>query len=166
VVISLYLLLADTIRDVTDIDVELDQLAEAAHTLSRTLRRTGELEVGLEHLPASEVDVLRYVVARPGVSVSEVARGLRLQTSNVSTTVRALVERGLLVREPDPADHRRSLLRSSPLAEEHRRLLGRAWSRSIASALAELSADDAAAIRAAVPALTRLAEALRRRAEG
>ncbi|HLU60109.1 MAG TPA: helix-turn-helix domain-containing protein [Pseudonocardia sp.] len=150
----------------TDIDVELDQLAEAAHTLSRTLRRTGELEVGLEHLPASEVDVLRYVVARPGVSVSEVARGLRLQTSNVSTTVRALVERGLLVREPDPADHRRSLLRSSPLAEEHRRLLGRAWSRSIASALAELSADDAAAIRAAVPALTRLAEALRRRAEG
>jgi len=151
---------------VTDIDVELDQLAEAAHTLSRTLRRTGELEVGLEHLPASEVDVLRYVVARPGVSVSEVARGLRLQTSNVSTTVRALVERGLLVREPDPADHRRSLLRSSPLAEEHRRLLGRAWSRSIASALAELSADDAAAIRAAVPALTRLAEALRRRAEG
>jgi DNA-binding MarR family transcriptional regulator len=151
---------------VTDIDVELDQLAEAAHTVSRTLRRTGELEVGLDQLPTSELDVLRFVVARPGASVSEVARGLRLQTSNVSTTVRALVGRGLIVRHPDPRDHRRSLLRSSPLADEHRRLLGRAWSRSIAGALGELGPDDAAVIRAAVPALTRLAESLRRRAEG
>ncbi|TWF80620.1 MarR family transcriptional regulator [Pseudonocardia hierapolitana] len=150
----------------TDVDVQLDQLAEAAHTLSRTLRRTGELEVGLEQLPTSELDVLRFVVTHPAASVSEVARGLRLQTSNVSTTVRALVERGLLVRQPDPRDHRRSLLRSSPLADEHRRLLGRAWSRSIAGALAELEDGDAAAIRAAVPALTRLAESLRRRAEG
>lgn len=150
----------------TDVDVQLDQLAEAAHTLSRTLRRTGELEVGLDQLPASELDVLRFVVSRPGASVSEVARGLRLQTSNVSTTVRALVERGLIERQPDPRDHRRSLLRSSPLADEHRRLLGRAWSRSIAGALAELADDDVAAVRAAVPALTRLAESLRRRAEG
>jgi DNA-binding MarR family transcriptional regulator len=151
---------------VTDVDVQLDHLAEAAHTLSRTLRRTGELEVGLEQLPASELDVLRFVVTHSGASVSEVARGLRLQTSNVSTTVRALVERGLLLRQSDPLDQRRSLLRASPLADEHRRLLGRAWSRSLTSALAELAADDEAAIRAAVPALTRLAESLRRRAEG
>ncbi|QYN39295.1 MarR family transcriptional regulator [Pseudonocardia sp. DSM 110487] len=150
----------------TDVDVQLDHLAEASHTLSRTLRRTGELEVGLEQLPASELDVLRFVVTHSGASVSEVARGLRLQTSNVSTTVRALVERGLLLRQSDPLDQRRSLLRASPLADEHRRLLGRAWSRSLASALAELAADDEAAIRAAVPALTRLAESLRRRAEG
>lgn len=150
----------------TDVDVELDHLAEAAHTLSRTLRRTGESEVGLDQLPGSELDVLRFVVACPGASVSEVARALRLQTSNVSTTVRALVERGLVVREPDPRDHRRSRLRSSALADEHRRLLGRAWSRAIAGALAELEADDAAAVRAAVPAMARLAESLRRRAEG
>jgi DNA-binding MarR family transcriptional regulator len=151
---------------VTNVDVELDQLAEAAHTLSRTLRRTGESEVGLEHLPTSEFDILRFVVAHPGASVSEVARGLRLQTSNVSTTVRALVERGLIVREPDPRDHRRSLLRSSPLADEHRRLLGHAWSRSIAGAFAELPDDDVAALLAAVPAMARLAESVRRRAEG
>ncbi|MHA6615871.1 MarR family winged helix-turn-helix transcriptional regulator [Pseudonocardia sp. DLS-67] len=150
----------------TDVDVELDDLAEAAHTLSRTLRRTGELEVGLDQLPGSELDVLRFVVAHPGASVSEVARALRLQTSNVSTTVRALVERGLVVREADPRDHRRSRLRSSPLADEHRRLLGRAWSRAIAGALAELADDDAVAVRAAVPAMSRLAESLRRRAEG
>lgn len=149
----------------TDVDVELDDLAEAAHTLSRTLRRTGEAEVGLEQLPTSELDVLRFVVANQGASVSEVARALRLQTSNVSTTVRALVERGLLTRETDPRDHRRSRLRASPLADEHRRLLGRAWSRAIASALAELDEDDVAAVRAAVPALTRLADVLRRRAE-
>jgi DNA-binding MarR family transcriptional regulator len=151
---------------VTNVDVELDQLAEAAHTLSQTLRRTGEHEVGLDQLPGSELEVLRFVVAHPGASVSEVARALRLQTSNVSTTVRALVERGLIVRTPDPRDHRRSLLRSSPLADEHRRLLGCAWSRAIAGALEELVDDDVAAVRAAVPAMTRLADALRRRAEG
>jgi DNA-binding MarR family transcriptional regulator len=151
---------------VIDVDAQLDQLAEAAHILSRTLRRAGELEVGLAQLPTSELDVLRYVVTNPGASVSEVARGLRLQTSNVSTTVRALVGRGLIVRQPDPLDQRRSLLRSSPLADEHRRLLGRAWSRTIAAALAELEDGDVAAIRAAVPGLARLAEVLRRRAEG
>jgi DNA-binding MarR family transcriptional regulator len=150
---------------VTNVDVRFDKLAAAAHTLSRTLRHTGELEVGLEHLPASEVDVLRFVGAHPGSSVSEVARALRLQTSNVSTTVRALVSRGLLLREPDPHDQRRSLLRPSPLADEHRRLLSRAWSQAIAGALAELGDADTEAIIAAMPALTRLAETLGRRTE-
>lgn len=148
----------------TNVDVDLGQLAEAAHTLSRTLRRTGEFQVGLEQLPTSEFDVLRFVAAHPGASVSEVAQGLRLQTSNVSTTVRALVERELIVREPDPRDQRRSLLRPSALAEEHRQLLRHAWSRSIAGALAELADDDVAALLAAVPAFTRLAGSLSRRA--
>lgn len=143
-----------------DDDVELGRLAGAVHTVSRALRRTGELQAGLEHLPASELDVLQFVAAHPGVSVTVVARALRLQTSNASTSVRALVGRGLIVRVSDPNDQRRSLLRSTPLAEEHRRRVQLAWSRSIAAALADMPERDATALRAAVPALTRLAETL------
>ena len=87
--------------DVTQ--VELAALGEAAHVLSRTLRRSGESQVGLEPLPPSEFDVLQHVVTHPGASVSSVARALRLQTSNVSTTVRSLVERGLVIRVPGPS---------------------------------------------------------------
>ena len=80
----------------TNSAVELRQIAVASHILSRTLRRTSEIQVGLEPLPGSEFDVLEFVGAHPGASVSDVARGLRLQTSNVSNTVRQLVQRGLL----------------------------------------------------------------------
>jgi DNA-binding MarR family transcriptional regulator len=141
-------------------NVELGSIGEAAHALSRVLRRSGEAHVGLDPLPASEFDVLQYVSTHPDPSVSEVARALRLQTSNVSTTVRSLVERGLVERVADPADQRRSLLRSSARAAGHRQLLRDAYGRTITAALAGLSDADRAAIIEAAPALTRLAETL------
>lgn len=139
-------------------DAGLGRLVTAAHVLARTLRRSGELRVGLQPLPASEYDVLQFVSAHPDATVSEVAQGLRLQTSNVSTTVRALVDRGLLERSPDPRDQRRTRLRPSAAAKRHRELLEAAWARSVAASLAELPAEDAARIRAVVPVFERLAE--------
>ncbi|MFC5951437.1 hypothetical protein ACFQH9_24520 [Pseudonocardia lutea] len=51
-------------------------------------------------------------------------------------------------------------IRTSDRAREHRALLERAWARTVAGALGALSAEEAAAVRAAVPGLMRLAEAL------
>lgn len=144
----------------TDVDAELAELATCAHILSRVLRRTGEQDVGLPPLPASEFEVLQHVGSHPDSSVSDVARALRLQTSNVSTTVRALVGRGLVSRVPDPTDQRRSLLRISDEATHHRARLEDTWARMLAAALVDLSPDEQAAIRAATPALARLTQAV------
>lgn len=79
----------------TNVDeAALAELAETAHALSHTLRRTGEQHLDLAALPGSEHDLLRFVHAHPGCSISEAARALRLQTSNVSATVRSLMEIG------------------------------------------------------------------------
>ena len=91
-------------------------------------------------------------------AVSDVARALRLQTSNVSPTVRSLIGRGLLVRVPDERDKRRTRLRTSATAERRRLLVESAWASALASALDELSVEDVAALRSAAPALSRVAE--------
>ena len=136
------------------------QLASAVHELSRVLRSVGERAAGLDAITGSEVEVLRCVSTRPGSTVSTVARTLGLQSSNVSTTVRSLIGRDLLERRPDPEDGRRALLHPTARARRHRALLDTAWSQCLEQALAELPEGDADAVRAAVPALTRLAGAL------
>ncbi|MBW0124416.1 MarR family winged helix-turn-helix transcriptional regulator, partial [Pseudonocardia oceani] len=83
-------------------DDHLRSIAAAVHVLSRSLHRRGVAQVGLDVLPPSESEVLAQIGSRPGSSVSEIARALRLQTSNVSTAVRGLVARGLVDRTTDP----------------------------------------------------------------
>jgi DNA-binding MarR family transcriptional regulator len=143
---------------VTNTDARLRQLAAASHVLSRTLRRGGEIQVGLDPLPLSEYDVLEFVGAHPGASVSDVARGLRLQTSNVSNTVRQLVRRGLLERTVDARDQRRVLLRLTAVAEGHGELLRASWASALAGLLPSVSERDAELLLAAAPALARLAD--------
>lgn len=79
--------------------------------------------------------------------MSGVARGLQLQTSNVSTADRSLVERGLLDRASDPNDQCRTLVTSS----------ARAMLAGLLEALGEL---DGTHLRAASQALERMAWAM------
>jgi len=147
-----------SIVSVTNVDAALTQIAVASHVLSRTLRRSAEIQVGLQPLPPSEFDVVEYVGAHPGASVSDVARGLRLQTSNVSNVVRNLVNRGLLRRGTDSLDQRRVLLELTPKSSRHRELVQTAWASVLAGLLPALPEGDAELVVAAGPALVRLAE--------
>lgn len=142
----------------TKVDEGLVLIADAARVLSRVLRRSAEAQVGLDPLPASEFDLLQFVYSHPDSAVSDVARALQLQTSNVSTTVRSLVERGLVVRVPDARDQRRTRLRMSSTAERRRLMVESAWVVSLASALDEMAEEDVAALLSAAPALARLAK--------
>ncbi|OLM12513.1 Transcriptional regulator, MarR family [Pseudonocardia sp. Ae717_Ps2] len=146
--------------EVKERDDDWAAMVDAVHDLSRVLRAAGEHAVGLDAITGSEHEVLRWVAARPGHPVSTVARGLGLQASNVSTTVRSLVERDLVERRADPADGRRALLHPTARAARHRELLVAAWSRQIRVALDDLDDADAVTLRAAAPALDRLAGAL------
>ncbi|MEU9141782.1 helix-turn-helix domain-containing protein, partial [Streptomyces sp. NPDC048404] len=68
-------------------------------------------------LRGAEVDLLRLVVDRPGIGVSEAAKELYLAGNSVSTLVNRLVADGYLIRETDPADRRAARLLSTRAAD-------------------------------------------------
>lgn len=136
-------------------------LVPVLYQLSRVLRLHGVDEAGLGQLLPSELEVLRYVLDAPGVSVSTLARDLGLHASNVSATVRALVARNLIRREPDPNDRRAVRLHSTIDAAHGYARIEDAWARIFAAALDDLTDEQRTAIAGAAPALGELAERLR-----
>lgn len=132
------------------------ELALALHALSWRIARFGPAQVGLEPLPASELTVLRAVMDEPGRNVSEVAAATNMQSSNVSTAVRALMDRGLLDKRADTRDRRVSLLEPTARALAERNAIENAIAGSVSGALTELPPDAVEALVAAIPALRAL----------
>ncbi|WP_193045638.1 MarR family winged helix-turn-helix transcriptional regulator [Mycolicibacterium baixiangningiae] len=142
-----------TVSEPTDTHREL---ALALHDLSWRIARFGPAQVGLEPLPASELAVLRAVIEEPGRSVSEVAAATNMQSSNVSTAVRGLMDRGLLNKCADARDRRVSLLEPTARALAERDAIENAIAGSVSAALRELPAAAVEALVAAIPALRAL----------
>jgi DNA-binding MarR family transcriptional regulator len=142
-----------------------EELADALVRIQRLLRRRLRGGLAGPRLRGAEVEVLRLVKSRPGIGISEAAKELHLASNSVSTLVNQLGRQGYLVRETDPADRRAARLLLTPAAERrledwHRRrteLVGRHVSR--------LDEADREALRAALPALRRLAVHLHEEAE-
>ena len=111
----------------TDLAVVLHDLA---WLLPRTIGR--EPDPGYA-LPASELEIMRLLVRRPGLSVNDTAAELRLAPANVSTALRALEARGLLERRRDPADGRVVRLHPTEAALTHRSDQERAWGGALAA---------------------------------
>jgi DNA-binding MarR family transcriptional regulator len=106
------------------------------------------------------------VTARPGIRVSEAARELLLAGNSVSSLVNRLTKEGYLVRETDPEDRRSALLLPTPASESRLRERDARRGALLREQLAGLSDEDRAALSAALPALRRLADNLRREREG
>lgn len=136
-------------------------LAVVLHDLGWLLPRTiGVAAARQEPLPASELEVMRLLVRRPGLSVNDVARELGLQPSNASTAIRLLIARGTLERRQDRADARVARLFPTAAAYAARDRREQSWGEQLADVLGGLPAADRAALTAAVPALRRLAARL------
>ena len=109
-------------------------------------------------LPPARSELLRLAARRPGIGVAEAAQELRLAPNSVSTMVSQLAAAGLINRGRTEADGRSIRLtvteagaaRVEQWRDMRAELAGRALDR--------LSSADRQAIRAAVPALSRLAE--------
>ena len=132
-------------------------LFDLAWLLPRTVGAEERLP---DPLPRSEREVMRLLGRRPGSTVNAVARDLGLQPSNVSASIRSLVDRGLVERQSDPADGRQVklfLTRSARAARESRERL---WGEDFASLLDELTPADRRRLLDALPALTALAKQL------
>ena len=132
------------------------EFAAVIHDLSMRLRRLGERRAGLSPLPHSELEILVQVLDRPQATVTDVARALGLQTSNVSTTVHQLVDRGLVERVPNPSDRRSSRLVPTSRALADREVIDDAWAAVIGEFLDGLTRAEQVTLLAATPLLRRL----------
>jgi DNA-binding MarR family transcriptional regulator len=97
---------------------ELREQADQLLNVMASIRRSGRLLAGrpveLSTLTSSQIDLVRVVWRRPGLSVSEAAEELRLAPNTVSTLVRQLTDGHLLIRRVDPADRRVARLVLTP----------------------------------------------------
>ena len=111
-------------------------------------------------MPRSEIEVMRLLVRRPGLSVNETAAELGLQPPNTSTAVRSLVERGELERRTDPEDGRIVRLHPTKQALAAREAQERAWGTALDQVLAGLAPENRRRLLDVAPALIALAGAL------
>ncbi|WP_141921508.1 MarR family winged helix-turn-helix transcriptional regulator [Haloactinospora alba] len=83
-----------------------------------------------------------------------------MEQSNLSAAVRSLAERGLLTRGSSPTDRRVTRLLPTEKSLAAKESINTVWSGTIQSAMARLSDDQVAALRAASGALHALDQAL------
>lgn len=142
-----------------------DDLADALVGVQRMIRRRLRAGLTVARLRGAEVELLRLVETRPGIGVSEAAKELHLAGNSVSTLVNQLVRDGQLVRETDPADRRAARLLLTEAARARLRDWRERRAALVRSQVERLAPADRDALRAAVPALRRLAENLHEEAD-
>lgn len=137
-----------------------DQLLATIGAIRRAGRRQSGRPDEYSALTGAQLELVRLLRRRPGVSVAEAASELRLAANTVSTLVRELSEAGLLVRSIDRADRRVARL---DLAPAMRRTVERWRDRrvdALASAFDRLSAAERRRLAVALPCLDHLAASL------
>ena len=137
-----------------------NDLLAAMGSIRRSGRRVAARPVELSALTGAQLDLVRLIGRRPGVSVTRAADELGLAGNTVSTLVRQLADAGLLARRVDRADRRVARLE---LTAEMTRKVGRFRDRRVAllaSGIAELRPADRRRLEAAASILTRVAARL------
>ncbi|MFD6995871.1 MarR family winged helix-turn-helix transcriptional regulator [Streptomyces mirabilis] len=142
-----------------------EALADALAGVQRLIRRRLRGGTTAPRLRGAEVELLRLVVARPGIGVSEAAKELYLAGNSVSTLVNQLARDGYLNRETDPADRRAARLLPTPAADARLRDWRERRTALVRRQVARLDEAERAALEAALPALRKLAVNLHEEAE-
>jgi DNA-binding MarR family transcriptional regulator len=142
-----------------------EELADALVGVQRLIRRRLRREMPDTRLRGAEVELLRLVMTRPGIGISDAAKDLGLAANSVSTLVNHLVQAGYLVRETDPADRRAARLLPTPAAGTRLREWRRRRADLVRRHVSRLDETDREALRAAIPALRKLAGALHEETE-
>ncbi|WP_393086961.1 MarR family winged helix-turn-helix transcriptional regulator [Streptomyces sp. LN704] len=142
-----------------------EALADTLAGVQRLIRRRLRGGMTAPRLRGAEVDLLRLVMARPGIGVSEAAKELYLAGNSVSTLVNQLARDGYLIRETDPADRRAARLMPTPAADARLRDWRERRAALVRNQVARLDEADRAALEAALPALRKLAANLHEEAE-
>jgi DNA-binding MarR family transcriptional regulator len=129
----------------------IDQLA-VAQALERVIAwlRQSREPAGLS---ASGLSVLSRLDALGSLRVTELAELEQLTQPGMTTLINRLEDAGLAVREPDPSDGRAVRVSITPTGIERVVENRRARAARLHARIAQLSAEDQAALSAALPAL-------------
>jgi DNA-binding MarR family transcriptional regulator len=141
-----------------DSKAEASELLAAAGAIRRVVRRALRNSAVAQALPPARSELLRLTARQPGISVADAARELRLAPNSVSTMVSQLTADGLLSRSRADSDGRSVRLAVTPAGAERVAQWQDIRAEVAGRALEEISEPDRQAIRAAIPALRRLAE--------
>ena len=136
-------------------------LMHLAHELHRSLDRRVQGDCTHPKPPEAQLVALWHIRARPGRTVRELADELQMRPNNASALVTAMVNAGLLRREPDPQDRRVVRLHTT---DEARRRIDAVQDLSTGCLLSGLDALEPGqrdAVRAALPALGELVRQIR-----
>jgi len=102
-------------------------LPELLLEVAASLKLRAPTEAGLAELPPSELEVLRLISIFPGCGISFLTEQTKMRQANTSSTVRSLVQRGLVTKEPGEHDRRAVRLTPTPQASRDLELLRRVW---------------------------------------
>ncbi|MFO0549772.1 MAG: MarR family transcriptional regulator [Polyangiaceae bacterium] len=104
-------------------DEDTARILDSLRRIVRFLRATSHAVERKLEISGAQLFVLRELGAEPGISIRRLSERTLTDPSSVSVVVARLVERGLIAREKDPVDARRSVLTLTARGE---RLLRRA----------------------------------------
>jgi DNA-binding MarR family transcriptional regulator len=139
-------------------DTELvARLRAVIHRLARVLNDTSTGE----DLTPTQYSVLALVRVRGPLGLTELTELEGINPTMLSRVVKALDERGLIRRMPDPGDLRAARVAVTEEGERVHDRVRQLRSKVLTDCLHGLPADTAAALLAAVPDLEALAEALK-----
>ncbi len=136
------------VADLEDLVLQLSSLTTRREGLSRTAAAT-----------------LTRLAGSGPARLTELALAEAVSQPSMSALAARLVDQGLVDRGSDPQDARVVLLSLTPAGKDVVAQRRAARAERLAAALSGLTEDDVTRIAAAVPALNRLADALRRSAK-
>lgn len=137
-------------------DVDVTEISSAVYDFLSALRRLMDRPNQKLAISQSEIEVLQFISQHPGCGVSDVARLRFLRASNVSATVRRLINSGLVVRRANDQDRRAQDLFLSEDGIEMLNSITDEWALLISHAAARMDGRDLAKLRRGVPALRNL----------
>lgn len=140
-------------------DVDVSEIASAVYDFLSALRRLMDRPNQKLSVSQSEIEVLHFISQHPGCGVSDIARLRFLRASNVSATVRRLINSGLVIRRANDQDRRAQDLFLSDEGIEMLNSVTDEWALLIARAAKRMDGRDLAKLRRGVPALRNLSVA-------
>ena len=139
----------------TDITVEVTrELLAVLPLLNRIVAAEVRREAG-EETTMPQFRVLAHLSPGP-LTLSALAKKRRVSLQSMSELVQALVERGWVVRTPDPSDRRQSLLGLTDQGRAHYERAQAQTLQRLAPLMAQLAPEELAAVLMALPALRRV----------
>jgi DNA-binding MarR family transcriptional regulator len=142
------------------VTIAAEELLGALSAIRRALRRYSGRPVELSSLTGAQLELVRLLRRRPGISIADAALELRVAPNTVSTLVGQLAGAGVVARGVDGDDRRVARLTlAPPIARKVDAWRDRRFD-ALGSALAELTDDEQRRLAEALPALARLASTL------